>query len=198
VIAEETVLDREEQYGTYVSLIPLTTEVVGVDLIGFKYSLVNYTFTSTGSAGFGVSNEIVNEEPNLCQYLDIVLNETDEQILSSLVYELVEEEKYFRNTPKLIDTFYKRINITYSNSSQISENIKKMLILIFSYEPLEWYQTKSGEPIEFDDLLYDAVISAIKCKELKKAVQELKDYRNSTVDSIDDIMALISGIYGKK
>ena len=130
--------------------------------------------------------------------MDIVLNETDEKILSSLVYELVEEEKYFRNTPKLIDTFYKRINITYSNSSQISENIKKMLILIFSYEPLEWYQTKSGGLIEFDDLLYDAVISVIKCKELKKSVQELKDYRNPTVDSIDDIMALISGIYGKK
>lgn len=147
---------------------------------------------------FLLYNEIVNEEPNLCQYLDIVLNETDEQILSSLVDELVEEEKYFRNTPKLIDTFYKRINITYSNLSQIPENIKKILILIFSYEPLEWYQTKSGEPIEFDDLLYDAVISAIKCKELKKAVQELKDYRNSTVDSIDDIMDPISEIYGKK
>ena len=147
---------------------------------------------------FLLYNEIVNEEPNLCQYLDIVLNETDEQILSSLVDELVEEEKYFRNTPKLIDTFYKRINITYSNLSQIPENIKKILILIFSYEPLEWYQTKSGEPIEFDNLLYDAVISAIKCKELKKAVQELKDYRNSTVDSIDDIMDPISEIYGKK
>ena len=64
---------------------------------------------------FLLYNEIVNEEPNLCQYLDIVLNETDEQILSSLVDELVEEEKYFRNTPKLIDTFYKRINITYLN-----------------------------------------------------------------------------------
>ena len=63
---------------------------------------------------------------------------------------------------------------------------------------MEWYQTKSGEPIELDDLLYDALISAIKCKELKKAVQELKNYRNSTVDSIDDIRALISGIYGKK
>ena len=107
---------------------------------------------------FLLNNEIANEEPNLCQYLDIVLNETDEKILSSLGYELVEEEKYIRNTPKLIDTFYKRINITYSNSSQISENIKKMLILIFSYEPLEWYQTKSGGLIEFDDLLYDAGI----------------------------------------
>lgn len=62
LIDGETVLSREEQYGTYVSLIPLTTEVTGVDLVGFKYPLRNHTFTSTGSAGFGVSNEILEEQ----------------------------------------------------------------------------------------------------------------------------------------
>ena len=62
LIDGETVLEKDRQYGTYVSLIPLTTEVTGVDLIGFKYPLGNYTFTSTGSAGFGVSNEIVQKE----------------------------------------------------------------------------------------------------------------------------------------
>ena len=62
LIDGETVLSREEQYGNYVSLIPLTTEVTGVDLIGFKYPLRDWTFTSTGSAGFGVSNEIVEAE----------------------------------------------------------------------------------------------------------------------------------------
>ena len=62
LIDGETVLEKDRQYGTYVSLIPLTTEVTGVDLIGFKYPLENYTFTSTGSAGFGVSNEIVQKE----------------------------------------------------------------------------------------------------------------------------------------
>ncbi len=62
LIDGETVLEKEKQYGTYVSLIPLTTEVTGVDLIGFKYPLENYTFTSTGSAGFGVSNEITAKE----------------------------------------------------------------------------------------------------------------------------------------
>lgn len=51
-------LKKEEQYGRYVSLLPLTTEVTGVDLIGVKYPLSDYTFTSTGSAGLGVSNEI--------------------------------------------------------------------------------------------------------------------------------------------
>ena len=54
-------LKKEEQYGRYVSLLPLTTEVTGVDLIGVKYPLSDYTFTSTGSAGLGVSNEITAE-----------------------------------------------------------------------------------------------------------------------------------------
>ena len=51
-------LKKSEQYGKYVSLLPLTTEVTGVELRGFKYELTDYTFTSTGSAGLGVSNEI--------------------------------------------------------------------------------------------------------------------------------------------
>ncbi len=62
LIDGKTVLSREEQYGSYVSLIPLTTEVTGVDLVGFKYPLQNYTFISTGSASLGVSNEIVEEK----------------------------------------------------------------------------------------------------------------------------------------
>ena len=54
-------LKKSEQYGKYVSLLPLTTEVTGVELRGFKYELTDYTFTSTGSAGLGVSNEISAE-----------------------------------------------------------------------------------------------------------------------------------------
>ena len=54
-------LKKSEQYGKYVSLLPLTTEVTGVELRGFKYELTDYTFTSTGSAGLGVSNEITAE-----------------------------------------------------------------------------------------------------------------------------------------
>ena len=62
LIDGETVIAREEQYGDYVSLIPLTTEVTGVTLTGFKYPLRDHTFTSTGSAGLGVSNEILAAE----------------------------------------------------------------------------------------------------------------------------------------
>ncbi len=62
LIDSDTVLSRAEQYGSYVSLIPLTTEVTGVTLTGFKYPLDNHTFTSTGSASLGISNEILEEE----------------------------------------------------------------------------------------------------------------------------------------
>ncbi|MCI9680773.1 MAG: thiamine diphosphokinase [Lachnospiraceae bacterium] len=62
LIGEDTVLRRDSQYGRFVSLIPLTTQAEGVDLTGFKYPLRNHTFTSTGSAGLGVSNEIVEAE----------------------------------------------------------------------------------------------------------------------------------------
>lgn len=61
LIDGETRLKKSEQYGKYVSLLPLTTEVTGVDLIGFKFNLTGHTFTSTGSAGLGVSNEIIED-----------------------------------------------------------------------------------------------------------------------------------------
>lgn len=65
LLSENLVIRKSEQYGAFVSLIPLTTEVTGVDLIGFKYPLENYTFTSTGSCGLGVSNEIAAEEAEI-------------------------------------------------------------------------------------------------------------------------------------
>ena len=61
LIDVETRLKKSEQYGKYVSLLPLTTEVTGVDLTGFKFNLTGHTFTSTGSAGLGVSNEIIED-----------------------------------------------------------------------------------------------------------------------------------------
>ena len=61
LIDGETRLKKSEQYGKYVSLLPLTTEVTGVDLTGFKFNLTGHTFPSTGSAGLGVSNEIIED-----------------------------------------------------------------------------------------------------------------------------------------
>ncbi|MCI9021884.1 MAG: thiamine diphosphokinase [Eubacterium sp.] len=60
LIHKKTVLKKEQQYGTYVSLIPLTTQVTGVTLTGFKYPLTGHTLG--GFSSLAVSNEIVEEE----------------------------------------------------------------------------------------------------------------------------------------
>lgn len=54
-------LKRNEQYGRYVSFLPLTEKVTGVNLSGFKYPVTNAAFSVTSSFGMGVSNEILEE-----------------------------------------------------------------------------------------------------------------------------------------
>ncbi|MGN0334562.1 MAG: thiamine diphosphokinase [Lachnospiraceae bacterium] len=66
VLFKPEVLRRDEQYGRYVSLVPLTTEVKGVSLEGFKYPLTDYTFSVYESASLGISNEITEEEGKIC------------------------------------------------------------------------------------------------------------------------------------
>lgn len=53
---------KAEQYGSYFSLIPFTTDVTGVTLKGVKYPLDKHHFTVLGSGSLGVSNEIVDEQ----------------------------------------------------------------------------------------------------------------------------------------
>lgn len=62
LVSGELHLRKAEQWGKYVSLLPLTTDAEGVDLIGFKYPLTQYNFTVLGSGSLGVSNEITDEE----------------------------------------------------------------------------------------------------------------------------------------
>lgn len=52
----ETVLDRGEQHGKYVSFLPFGEQVDGLYLEGFKYPLADYTMRNTD--GLGISNEI--------------------------------------------------------------------------------------------------------------------------------------------
>ena len=52
-------MKKAEQFGQYVSLIPLTTQVRGVTLSGFLYPLNDGTFDIFRS--LGISNEIVQE-----------------------------------------------------------------------------------------------------------------------------------------
>ena len=60
MIDQGITIKREEQFGTYVSLIPYTTEVNHLTLRGFKYPLSDYCLK--GFCSLGVSNEISEEE----------------------------------------------------------------------------------------------------------------------------------------
>lgn len=51
------ILNKNEIYSKYISLIPLTTSVEGLTLKGFKYPLENYCLTIGKS--LGISNEII-------------------------------------------------------------------------------------------------------------------------------------------
>ncbi len=54
-----TAIKKEETYGKYISLIPLTSVVEGITLTGFKYPLDDYSL-SIGTS-LGISNEIVDD-----------------------------------------------------------------------------------------------------------------------------------------
>ncbi len=62
LIKEKYVLKKEEQHGTYFSLIPLTTDVYGVTLRGAGYPLNGHHFTVCGTGSLGVSNEITEDK----------------------------------------------------------------------------------------------------------------------------------------
>ncbi len=59
MIDHKLVITKKEQYGNYVSLLPVTPKVTGVTLKGMKYPLSDYTMVSYKS--LGVSNEIVED-----------------------------------------------------------------------------------------------------------------------------------------
>lgn len=63
LINRNITLNRNKTYGTYISLIPLTSKVQGITLTGFKYPL-NDALLEIGKS-LGVSNEIVEEVANI-------------------------------------------------------------------------------------------------------------------------------------
>lgn len=65
LVQGELHIRKEEQYGTYFSLIPFTTEVKAVTLHGAKYPLECYPFTVLGTGSLGVSNEILDDQVDI-------------------------------------------------------------------------------------------------------------------------------------
>lgn len=59
MIDRELVLQKEGQYGRFVSLLPVTPEVTGVTLTGMKYPLKDATMRCFCS--LGISNEIIED-----------------------------------------------------------------------------------------------------------------------------------------
>lgn len=57
-------IKKSNVYGKYISLIPLTSKVEGLTLIGFKYPLNNYSLTIGKS--LGISNELINDSATIC------------------------------------------------------------------------------------------------------------------------------------
>ena len=60
MIQKPLTLEKDAQYGKYVSLIPYGGDVQGITLQGFKYPLSDYTMGGFNS--LGISNEIVDEK----------------------------------------------------------------------------------------------------------------------------------------
>lgn len=63
MVDRSIVIKKEEQFGTYVSLIPYTPKVNHVFLKGFLYPLSDYLLK--GFCSIGVSNEIAGEEASI-------------------------------------------------------------------------------------------------------------------------------------
>ena len=52
---------KEEQYGKYISLVPLTTDVYGVTLTGFMYPLWDARLGVENFGSLGISNELTED-----------------------------------------------------------------------------------------------------------------------------------------
>ena len=71
MIRDRLVLKKEEVRGKYVSLIPYTEKVEGVNLTGFRYPLYNAVLTTGVSQG--ISNEIVEETGSISMKQGLLL-----------------------------------------------------------------------------------------------------------------------------
>ncbi|MCI8389972.1 MAG: thiamine diphosphokinase [Roseburia sp.] len=60
MVDQGIVIRREEQFGTYVSLLPYTPQVKGLTLRGMKYPLTDHCLK--GFCSLGISNEIAEDE----------------------------------------------------------------------------------------------------------------------------------------
>ena len=63
MIQNDLTISKNEQFGKYVSLLPVTPQVSGITLTGMKYPLSDYTMEAYHT--IGISNEIIEEEAGI-------------------------------------------------------------------------------------------------------------------------------------
>ena len=61
ILTKSIEIKKEEQYGKYISLVPLTTDVFGLTLTGFAYPLWDYRMNVETCTSFGISNELCED-----------------------------------------------------------------------------------------------------------------------------------------
>ena len=61
ILTKPLEIKKEDQYGKYISFVPLTTDVYGVTLSGFKYPLWDQRLHVQSFGSLGISNELVEE-----------------------------------------------------------------------------------------------------------------------------------------
>lgn len=61
LLKEGTSFHRPDTWGRYISFLPLTQEVRGITLEGFRYPLYHKTITIGREAGLCISNELIEE-----------------------------------------------------------------------------------------------------------------------------------------
>ncbi len=64
MIDKQMKINKKDQFGKYVSLIPFSDEVTGITLTGFSYGLSDATMIKADT--IGISNEIREEEGHIC------------------------------------------------------------------------------------------------------------------------------------
>ena len=145
---------------------------------------------------FLLNNDICNDNPGISYYLNIVLSEKDFEFIENVIIKLLERDPYDYEAPRYIDHIYDRLDYLFEKNGDISDRLKELLLIIFAYDGGEWYYI-NNEPIFFDEVVYDELISKVQSAELKEKISKLKEREFANQESTaEDILTAIKKMLG--
>ena len=145
---------------------------------------------------FLLNNDICNDNPGISYYLNNVLFEKDFEFIENVIIKLLERDPYDYEAPRYIDHIYDRLDYLFEKNGDISNRLKELLIIIFAYDGGEWYYI-NNEPIFFDEVVYDELISKVQSAELKEKISKLKERECANQESTaEDILTVIKKMLG--